>query len=201
VRLRRAVERYERRVGYCRSTARRARLRGLADELDRLEDELLESMSIDDDRHVEQSFSEQWLPHGVLAGRAPSLRELSEFVVAVDQDGDSTRSSSCGILHIKPDMSTCDAPPPDGRLVTGALAAVWPQVGENNQTEDLRRRHTNVGGGATGQNRPSCSISSLAATRILWASSIASVASTLSALSSGRAGYSSSLRRRRNAPN
>lgn len=57
----------------------------LDDELDRLEEEFFESLTIAYDRQAEDSFVEVWLPAGILVGRAPSLASLRALVATVDQ--------------------------------------------------------------------------------------------------------------------
>ena len=63
----------------------RADVQAVDDELERLEEEFFESFEIDYDRNAEDAFVEQWLPMGILAGRASSLVSLRELIAGVDQ--------------------------------------------------------------------------------------------------------------------
>ena len=58
---------------------------GMEQVLDRLEDELLNTISISYDPQVEREFRQRWLPDDVLGGRVASPGELGDLLAAVDQ--------------------------------------------------------------------------------------------------------------------
>lgn len=58
---------------------------GVEQVLDRLEDDLVNTMSITYDPQVEEEYRRRWLPDDALVGRASSPRELGDLLAAVDQ--------------------------------------------------------------------------------------------------------------------
>lgn len=57
----------------------------LDDELERLEEEFLDSLGVDYDSDVEDAFVERWLPQGILVGSSSSLASLRKLIADVDQ--------------------------------------------------------------------------------------------------------------------
>lgn len=56
----------------------------LEEELERLQDEFYESVEFRYDRRTERTYRDQWIPAGLLLGRAPTVQALGELIAGIE---------------------------------------------------------------------------------------------------------------------